>query len=59
MKQRRVQKEKYGKRARQRVRNPVAQGVLAAPYIGDTIPGLPQTAWQPVYDARSHTSSLS
>jgi hypothetical protein len=37
MEQRRVQKEKYGKRAHLRIRNPVPQGVPPAPYIGDVI----------------------
>jgi hypothetical protein len=59
MERRRVQEEKYGKRAHQRVRNPVPLDVPPTPYIGDAIPPLSQTAKQPLYDALSHTLSLS
>jgi hypothetical protein len=59
MEQRWIQKEKYGKCAHQRIRNPVAQGIPPTPYIRDTIPRLPQTAKQPLYNALSHTLSLS
>jgi hypothetical protein len=53
MEQRRIQKEKYGKVAHQRVRNPIQQGVPNTSYIGDTIPCLPQTANQLLYDSFS------